>query len=51
MEASGREHFDVVNRLLDWQQTQIRAGFEILRSHGSLDFPVDLIGLIVDFAV
>ena len=51
MVASRYRHFNVAYRLGDWQRTQIREGFEISYSHGSLYVPVDLIGLIVEFAV
>ena len=51
MYASAGGHMDMVNRMLDWQQTQIREGFEISYSHGSLYVPVDLIELIIEFAL
>ena len=50
MLASANGYLGVVNRLLDWQQTQMREGFEISYSHGSLYVPVHLIELIVEFA-
>ena len=51
MAASRNGHFDVVNRLVDWQQTQIREGFAILQSHGSLDVPMDLIEMVIEFTL
>ena len=36
------------NRL---KKIQIRDGFKLAYSHGSLCFPIDLIEMIVDFAV
>ena len=51
MLASGERHLGVVNRLLDWQQTQIREGFEISDSYGSLYVPIDLIELVIEFTL
>ena len=38
-----------------WEKIQIRAqireGFNLINAHGSLYFPVDLVELVVDFAV
>ena len=51
MLASQNRHSEVVNRLVDWQQTQIREGFELSYSHGSLYIPVDLIELVIQFTV
>ena len=41
---------DIINRLLNFQKAQIREGFELSYSYGSLYFPVDLIELVVEFA-
>ena len=49
--ASWHGHLDVANLLLDFQKTQIREGFELSYSHGSLYIPVDLIELIIGFTV
>ena len=49
--ASQRGHLDVVNRLEQWQQTQIREGFEISNSYGSLYVPMDLIELVIEFTL
>ena len=49
MTASANGHLDVVNRLLEWQQTQIREGFEISNSHGPVYVPIDLINLVNEF--
>ena len=51
MVASENGHLDVVNRLVDWQQTQFREGFKLACIYGSLHYPVDLIELVVEFAV
>ena len=55
MEASKIGHLDVINRLLDWKKSQIsaqiREGFNLAYVHDSLCFPVDLVEMIVDFAV
>ena len=51
MLASARGHLDVVNRLLDYEIAQIRAGFALSYSYGSLYFPVDLMELVVEFTV
>ena len=48
--AATTGNLDVANRLVDFQKMQIRAGFEISYSHGSLYFPVDLMELVVEFA-
>ena len=44
--ASRNEHVEVVNRLLDWQQTQIREGFNLSFIQG---VPTDIIDLIFKF--
>ena len=50
--ASVGGYLNVVKRLLDCQQTQIRQGFKLTYSHGFiLHFPVDLIELIIEFTV
>ena len=49
--SSRRGNLDVVNRLLDFYKMQIREGFTLSYSHGSLYFPVDLMELVVEFAV
>ena len=47
----------MANRLRDWpmeqQRITIRAGFKLAAAHihGSLYFPVDLLELVIDFAV
>ena len=51
MHASSNGQLDVVNRLLDWEKTQIRKGFNLTYAHGSLYFPVDLIEMVIDFAL
>ena len=51
MIASTEGHSDVANRLSDFQKMQIREGFELLYSHDSLYFPVDLMELVIEFAV
>ena len=51
MWASTRGHLDVVNRLMNFQKTVIREGFELLYSHGSLDVPADLVEVIAEFAI
>ncbi len=51
MVASERGHEEVANRLLVFQKVSTtREGFELLRSHGSLHVPADLIELIVEFS-
>ena len=43
---------DVVSRLLDFQKMQIREGFKLSDSHGSLYYvPVDLIELVIEFTL
>ena len=49
--ASGNGYLDVVNRLQKFQKSQIREGFELSYSHGSLYVPVDLTELIIEFTV
>ena len=49
--ASQNGHSDVVNRLNDYEKAQIREGFNLIYSCDSLYVPVDLIEMIVDFAV
>ena len=49
--AKTDEQLHVVNRLLEWQRTRIREGFELSYSHGSLYVPVDLIELVIEFTV
>ena len=54
MLASHNGHLEVINRLLDCERTQIRKGFinNLIPVHGrSRYFPVDLMELVVDFAV
>ena len=51
MVASRNGQLDVVNRLSHLQQMQIREGFSLSYSHGSLYFPVDLMELVIEFAV
>ena len=51
MMASKNGHLDVVNRLLGWQKTKIREGFKLACCQGSLYFPADIIGMIVEFTV
>ena len=47
--ALNKGYLDVVNHLLGFQNEQIREGFELLKSHGSLYVPNDLIELIIEF--
>lgn len=51
MEASKNGHLNVVNRLVHWQQTQIREGFEIAYSYGSFYVPMDLMELVIEFTL
>ena len=49
MWASEEGQLDIVNRLNDFQQMQIKKGFELAYSNGSMFVPIDLIDLIVKF--
>ena len=42
---------DVVHRLLDWQKTQVREGLKLTYYHSSLFLPVELIEIVIEFAV
>ena len=44
-------HVDVVNRLLDWQKAQIHEGFELVYVDGSLNVPLDIVDLIIEFTL
>ena len=46
--AAEKGYLDLANRL---QRMQIRYGFQLTYSHGSMYFPVDIIEMIADFAV
>ena len=42
---------NIISRLRDFKQTQIREGFELSDSRGSLYIPIDLIELVIEFTV
>ena len=54
-----RGHLDVVNLLMDFPKrqirtqirTQIREGFELSDTDGSLYVPLDIINMIIEFAI